>query len=329
MKVFSTLDDISNSNAMSIFLAGPSPRTNSDSWRTEAIDYFKKLNFEGDIFSPSFVDNNKDSSEYSRVVSWETKAMEKASIILFWIPRNETTLPGYTTNIEFGEYLHSGKIVIGAPDGAYKNDYLKVRCNFLNIRWHTNLESLVETAINSSNQKTASKVFFTSDTHYSEKRTMQLSKRPYSTVQEMDWDLLKKFNSKVTNNDIVYHLGDFGDPSFIKHLNGKEFYIVAGNYDQDSVLEALKTDPRVKIIPESFATCLNYDVYSLVHYPTSMIAPKKFYLFGHIHSLQKVRRNGLNVGVDCHNFEPISLDEVEFYKNAIINYYDENVFGKE
>lgn len=42
--------------------------------------------------------------------------------------------------------------------------------------------------------------------------------------------------------------------------------------------------------------------------------------------LQMVRRYGLNVGTDCHNFKPISINDVMFYRNAILNYYDENVF---
>ena len=52
----------------------------------------------------------------------------------------------------------------------------------------------------------------------------------------------------------------------------------------------------------------------------------RFNLFGHIHGLQKVKRYGLNVGVDCHYFKPINLEEVLWWKNAIENYYDNNVF---
>ena len=39
-----------------------------------------------------------------------------------------------------------------------------------------------------------------------------------------------------------------------------------------------------------------------------------------------VKRNALNVGVDCHNFAPISLDEILFYRNAILKHYDNEVF---
>ena len=39
-----------------------------------------------------------------------------------------------------------------------------------------------------------------------------------------------------------------------------------------------------------------------------------------------IKRFGLNVGIDCHNFKPIDLDTVLFYDNALKNFYDEEVF---
>jgi hypothetical protein len=39
-----------------------------------------------------------------------------------------------------------------------------------------------------------------------------------------------------------------------------------------------------------------------------------------------VKRNGLNVGVDCHNFYPVSVETIVFYTVAIKKHYDENVF---
>ena len=41
-----------------------------------------------------------------------------------------------------------------------------------------------------------------------------------------------------------------------------------------------------------------------------------------------VKRNGLNVGVDCHNFRPIDVETIEFYRTAIEKFYDENVFSE-
>jgi calcineurin-like phosphoesterase family protein len=63
----------------------------------------------------------------------------------------------------------------------------------------------------------------------------------------------------------------------------------------------------------------------LVHEPDEATAGE-FFLFGHVHQLQMVKRNGLNVGTDCHFFRPIPLEVVLFYQNAIQNHYDDNVF---
>ena len=50
-------------------------------------------------------------------------------------------------------------------------------------------------------------------------------------------------------------------------------------------------------------------------------------LFGHIHKLCMIKKYGINVGADCHDFTPISFDTILFYHNAILNYYDANVFN--
>ena len=49
-------------------------------------------------------------------------------------------------------------------------------------------------------------------------------------------------------------------------------------------------------------------------------------LFGHVHKLCMVKPFGLNVGMDCHNFYPIDMETVLFYHNAILRYYDNDVF---
>jgi calcineurin-like phosphoesterase family protein len=67
----------------------------------------------------------------------------------------------------------------------------------------------------------------------------------------------------------------------------------------------------------------------LVHKPEDSKGNNLFWLFAHIHAAQTVKKNGLNVGVDCHNFKPIDMEAVLFYRNAILNHYDKNVFMSE
>lgn len=168
------------------------------------------------------------------------------------------------------------------------------------------------------------KIFFTADTHFGSERTLELSKRPFSSVEEMNWEMVKRWNTTVSEGDTVYHLGDFGSPAYFHLLNGN-ILMVRGNYDSDYVMDLLKEDGAGEI-SKGHLFPLNGLKFWLVHKPVDADDKAKFYLFGHVHKLRMVMTNGLNVGVDCHDFKPIDVETVMFYRNAIENHYDENVF---
>ena len=58
------------------------------------------------------------SFDYIDQVEWEFTCLEAATVIAFWIPRDLISLPGFTTNVEFGRYVGSGKCVYGRPASA-------------------------------------------------------------------------------------------------------------------------------------------------------------------------------------------------------------------
>jgi calcineurin-like phosphoesterase family protein len=166
-------------------------------------------------------------------------------------------------------------------------------------------------------------LFFTSDTHFGLQRTLELSQRPFPNVTEMDKALISNWSKVVGKNDTVYHLGDFGDLDKLQQLKGQIIFL-PGNYDSAEVIDTIAN--YGKIIEPNTVITVDGHRFQLIHEPEEAIPSDRFFLFGHIHKLQMVKRNGLNVGVDCHNFAPISLETVLFYKNAIQNLYDENVF---
>lgn len=146
----------------------------------------------------------------------------------------------------------------------------------------------------------------------------------------MDYQIILNWNKSISNSDIVYHLGDWGNPDVVNHLNGKQIYLIPGNHDRRETLDELQRDSRVILLRQnSIFVEDDKKLFAMVHKPRSAKSKKHFYLFGHIHKLQMVKRNGLNVGVDCHNFMPVSLDQVIKYKSLILNEYDENVFMSE
>ena len=132
----------------SIFLAGPTPRDGqTPSWRSNALSILNDLNYDGIVYIPEneikggVIDNDKQ-------FAWELKALKEASIIVFWIPRKLPEMPAFTTNVEFGYWLRTGKIIYGRPNNAEHKGYLDRLYKFHtgNIPFD-NLEQLLEEAL--------------------------------------------------------------------------------------------------------------------------------------------------------------------------------------
>lgn len=108
----------------SIFLAGPTPRDERiESWRKLAIKKLEELGYDGIVYIPEY-STWISRGDYNNQVLWERKALESADVILFWIPRELPDMAGFTTNVEFGYWLHSKKVIYGRPNNAPKTKYL-------------------------------------------------------------------------------------------------------------------------------------------------------------------------------------------------------------
>lgn len=135
-------------NKKSIFLAGPTPRDEkTKSWRTTACERLNELGFDGVVYVPEY-STWKPKADYGDQAMWEREALTESTVIMFWIPRSLPDMCAFTTNVEFGYWLHSGKVIYGRPDNAakikyldwlYKMDYNKVPIN--------NLEELLKESI--------------------------------------------------------------------------------------------------------------------------------------------------------------------------------------
>jgi len=118
-----------------------------ESWRKEALSILEELNFNLTVFVPEDRDGIWDDSiNFEEQIEWEEHALKKADCILFWIPRNLATLPGFTTNIEFGAWKESGKIVLGFPPDAVKMKYLEYYARKLQIPTSGTLSGAIEHA---------------------------------------------------------------------------------------------------------------------------------------------------------------------------------------
>lgn len=137
MKVIYTGEEIPEKFSKSLFLAGgslrPGQEKEMESWRVDAIKHLEDMGYNGLVFCPENRDGKfeKDFS-YDNQIAWEEKHLNIADCIVFWVPRNlsldsddEPKLPCFTTNIEWGAWADSGKVVLGAPEDAEKMSYLK------------------------------------------------------------------------------------------------------------------------------------------------------------------------------------------------------------
>lgn len=156
--------------------------------------------------------------------------------------------------------------------------------------------------------------YFTADTHFFHKNIIPYCNRPFADVQEMNNVLVENWNSKIKQNDIVYHLGDFyfgSEKQLIeirKKLNGN-ICICLGNHDK--IRERNK--PLFGFVKDIHYLKLHGEHFCLCHYAFRTWRKSghgSINLFGHSHGALPPIGRSLDVGVDCHNYFPISFDEV-------------------
>jgi calcineurin-like phosphoesterase family protein len=159
-------------------------------------------------------------------------------------------------------------------------------------------------------------IFFTSDTHFNHARMLTVEKdpRPFTTVEEMNEVIIERWNARVTNSDLVYHLGDFTlngehDP-FLQRLNGHKFLIL-GNHDTKQRIKRATLWEGVyetKYLKTPGARVILFH-YALRTWRNSHYGNLHFY--GHSHGHLPGDSQSLDVGVDCWGYQPVTLEEIK------------------
>lgn len=163
--------------------------------------------------------------------------------------------------------------------------------------------------------------WFTSDTHAWHQNIIRYCNRPWSTAHEMTEVMADNINTCVPAHGILYHLGDFswGNKMWVEGfrsmINCGRIVLVLGNHDKlirkeeslrklfDSVCDIAELDfsKRKKIV--------------MCHYSMRVWNAsfhRSWHLYGHSHGTLEDDPNSLSfdVGVDCWDYKPVSLDQV-------------------
>lgn len=186
-------------------------------------------------------------------------------------------------------------------------------------------------------------IYFTSDQHFYHSNIINYSNRPFSSVEEMNEKLIANYNSLVSPDDVVYHLGDFSlalrpVEIYVARLNGTK-HLILGNHDWAHPAHK-KSKSGIerwtqKYIECGFTTVSLGGVYEfkelsapvhLSHMPYKNLEPGEhgdkyaqwrpedkglWLLHGHVHTQWKTKGNMINVGVDPWDYKPVSIEMIK------------------
>jgi len=172
-------------------------------------------------------------------------------------------------------------------------------------------------------------IYFTADNHFCHGNIIGSCIRPFKDTHEMNREMIKRWNSYVTDHDDIYILGDFlykgtGREAnrILSELKGRK-YLVRGNH------EKYLDDPEFRQGAFEWVKdyyVLNYEgvEFVLFHYPILQWHKShrgSIHLYGHVHNsgkrdrelgakLETLGKKAINVGVDVNDFYPVSVKTI-------------------
>lgn len=185
-------------------------------------------------------------------------------------------------------------------------------------------------------EENLAKVYVTSDHHFGHENIIGFCGRPFENVTQMDKALIDNWNNTVRPQDWVIHLGDFAlgwatiAQEYFSQING-DICILSYPWHHDkrwlntklplkskSGFDVRLWPPMVVLeVPQLARRDNGYPLaITLCHYPVAVWDRKHYgawHLHGHSHGKYQYAAEdnmALDVGVDCHDFRPISLGNI-------------------
>lgn len=182
--------------------------------------------------------------------------------------------------------------------------------------------------------------FFYSDPHFGHQQALESCGRPFKDTDEMDAELIRRYNAIVGKNDTVAWMGDcFFCPrsrarEILAELNGIKALFEGNHDDKPQRMKALGFD----MVFYRASTLIGGTPVQLCHFPylppwherlwkrlrgdllgspddlrhRQHRPPRKpgWLIHGHVHNAWKVKGRQINVGVDQWAFAPVSRQEI-------------------
>ncbi len=156
-------------------------------------------------------------------------------------------------------------------------------------------------------------LFFTADTHFGDHRTINIHRRPFASVSDMDEALVQGWNAVVATGDEVWHLGDVARrsadvPTLLAQLNGTK-HLVRGNNDAVATGEAAGWAS----VQDYAELTVGGHMLVLCHYPFRSWNGQHRgarNLHGHSHGKLKPLLRQHDVGVDARGYRPVALADL-------------------
>ncbi len=156
-------------------------------------------------------------------------------------------------------------------------------------------------------------IFFTADTHFGDHRTINIHKRPFASVAEMDAELIGRWNAVVGAEDVVWHLGDVARrpgevAALLATLNGTK-HLLRGNNDPDATGAAsgwASVDDYAEIEVDGRPLILGHYAFR----SWNRQHKGALNLHGHSHGRLTPMPRQFDVGVDVRDFRPVTLAQL-------------------
>ena len=154
-----------------------------------------------------------------------------------------------------------------------------------------------------------SEIFVTADMHFGDDVVRKLNRKQFKDVDEMNEEIIRKWNKTVSSEDTVYVLGDIAKKGYIglcKRLNGKKILIL-GNHDVDEFGE----DEKVYLengFTEVHPYSIRYGEFiELSHELQPINSDFRINLHGHLHNAVVSLKGYYNICQDLNMLKPVNM----------------------